>query len=38
MEIGYKGPIGIEHEPEEFNPSADLAASRVMLERWLKNA
>lgn len=34
-EIGYTGPLGIEHEPENFDPSEDVRASRVMLQTWL---
>jgi sugar phosphate isomerase/epimerase len=35
-EIGYSGPVDIEHEPERFDPSEDIRASRVMLESWIK--
>jgi L-ribulose-5-phosphate 3-epimerase len=33
--IGYDGAIGIEHEPETFDPSDDLRAMRAGLEEWL---
>ena len=31
---GFRGPIGIEHEPEEFDPSEDVRASRERAEQW----
>ena len=34
-EIGYGGAISVEHEPETFDPSDDLRAMRLQLERWL---
>jgi L-ribulose-5-phosphate 3-epimerase len=34
-EIGYQGPISIEHEPEDFDPRPDVAASKKMLDEWL---
>jgi L-ribulose-5-phosphate 3-epimerase len=33
--IGYTGAIAVEHEPETFDPSDDIRAMRVQLERWL---
>jgi predicted dehydrogenase/sugar phosphate isomerase/epimerase len=33
-ERGFRGPIGIEHEPEEFDPSDDVRVSRERVERW----
>ena len=33
--IGYTGTIAIEHEPETFDPSAEIAAMRAQLEEWL---
>jgi len=36
QEIGYTGPIGIEHEPEHYDPTQDVKASRELLEGWLK--
>jgi L-ribulose-5-phosphate 3-epimerase len=33
---GYQGCIGIEHEPEHFDPSEDLEASRILVESWLQ--
>jgi sugar phosphate isomerase/epimerase len=35
-EHGYTGPIGIEHEPESFDPREDVRVSKERLERWLK--
>jgi sugar phosphate isomerase/epimerase len=34
--IGYTGSISIEHEPADFDPAADIAASRALLEGWLQ--
>ncbi len=31
---GFRGPIAIEHEPEEFDPLPDLAASRQRVLDW----
>ena len=36
QEIGYTGPLGVEHEPEQGDPTEDIEASRAMLEGWLK--
>jgi sugar phosphate isomerase/epimerase len=33
--IGYRGDIAVEHEPETFDPSADVRAMRAQLESWL---
>jgi sugar phosphate isomerase/epimerase len=33
-EIGYSGPISIEHEPEHFDPMADIVLSRDRLRSW----
>lgn len=35
---GFRGPIGLEHEPEESNPSDDLRASRERVEQWWRAA
>jgi sugar phosphate isomerase/epimerase len=35
-DIGYKGVIGIEHEPEHFDPTPDVIESRRMIEAWMK--
>lgn len=35
-EIGYSGPMGIEHEPENFDPTQDVIDSRKRIEGWLK--
>ena len=32
---GYRGAISIEHEPEQGDPSRDIAEARRMLEAWL---
>lgn len=34
-EIGYGGAISIEHEPEQFDPTADVRASLRLLQEWL---
>ena len=34
-EVGYQGPLGIEHEPEHHDPTEDVKASRVLVEGWL---
>ena len=36
LELGYTGTISIEHEPPDFDPGADIAASRALLEGWLQ--
>ncbi|MEM6431461.1 MAG: sugar phosphate isomerase/epimerase [Deinococcota bacterium] len=33
--VGYTGELGIEHEPETFDPTDDLRASRVFVEDWM---
>jgi sugar phosphate isomerase/epimerase len=33
--IGYAGAIAVEHEPETFDPTADVRAMRGQLESWL---
>jgi L-ribulose-5-phosphate 3-epimerase len=35
-DIGYNGPLGIEHEPEHFDPTEDVRESKRLLEGWLK--
>ncbi len=37
LEIGYAGPVGIEHEPEDHDPTQDVLESRNMLKTWLGN-
>jgi hypothetical protein len=32
---GYDGAVAVEHEPETFDPSAELRAMRAELESWL---
>ena len=34
-EIGYAGPLGIEHEPEHYDPTAEVVAGRELVERLL---
>jgi sugar phosphate isomerase/epimerase len=34
--LGYAGAISVEHEPETYDPSTDVAAMRVQLEEWLR--
>ncbi len=36
--LGYRGGIGIEHEPEDFDPRPDALASRLLVEEWLRAA
>jgi L-ribulose-5-phosphate 3-epimerase len=33
--IGYSGAISVEHEPETYDPSSDIAEMRAELEGWL---
>jgi sugar phosphate isomerase/epimerase len=33
--IGYRGPIGVEHEPELHDPTEDCIANLGMLREWL---
>jgi L-ribulose-5-phosphate 3-epimerase len=35
-EISYTGPLGIEHEPEHYDPTEDVRESLRMLQGWLK--
>ncbi|HEY0946422.1 MAG TPA: sugar phosphate isomerase/epimerase [Opitutaceae bacterium] len=34
LTIGYSGPIGLEHEPEEFSPDADLRLGLARVRTW----
>ncbi|MBL8095558.1 MAG: sugar phosphate isomerase/epimerase [Anaerolineales bacterium] len=34
-EIGYTGPLTVEHEPEQGDPLPDVAASLALLKTWL---
>jgi len=36
QEIGYHGPISVEHEPEYHEPTEDIRASLAMLRAWLQ--
>lgn len=33
--VGYRGPISIEHEPEDFDPREDCRAGLADVRRWL---
>jgi L-ribulose-5-phosphate 3-epimerase len=35
-EMGYQGVLGIEHEPEHFDPTQDILESKRLLEQWLE--
>lgn len=35
QQMGYTGPLGIEHEPERFDPREDVGASLKLLQGWL---
>jgi sugar phosphate isomerase/epimerase len=35
-EVGYAGNVGVEHEPERFDPHEDVIESRKLLEGWLR--
>lgn len=37
-EIGFRGSIGIEHEPETFDPREEVRESRERVERWWQGA
>ena len=34
-QIGYSGPISVEHEPEHFDPADDMIANLAYLKEWL---
>lgn len=34
-QIGYSGPLCVEHEPESFDPTEDCAAALALLKGWL---
>lgn len=34
-QIGYSGPLCVEHEPEHFDPTEDCIASLALLKGWL---
>lgn len=34
-QIGYAGPLSIEHNPEDFDPTEDCRASLALLRAWL---
>lgn len=36
QEVGYVGPISIEHEPADSDPSEDLRSNLRMLQAWLR--
>jgi sugar phosphate isomerase/epimerase len=35
VRLGFQGPIGIEHEPEDHDPEPEIATSFERLRRWL---
>ena len=35
QDVGYAGALCVEHEPEGFDPTADVLASKRLLESWL---
>jgi L-ribulose-5-phosphate 3-epimerase len=35
QDIGYTGPISIEHEPEDFNPLKECRISLQRLQKWM---
>ena len=37
QQVGYTGPIAIEHEPEEYDPNPEVEASLKLLRSWLQN-
>ena len=34
--IGYTGSVGVEHEPEHFDPTQDVRESLKLLQEWMK--
>lgn len=34
-ELGYGGPIGIEHEPESYDPTEEIRQSHTRLKAWM---
>ena len=38
IELGYRGALSIEHEPEDFDPRPDCAAGLADLTAWIRNA
>lgn len=38
VRLGFRGPIGIEHEPEDHNPESDIATSFERMRHWLDEA
>jgi sugar phosphate isomerase/epimerase len=35
-EIGYKGGVSIEHEPEDHNPTEDVKVSYQRVQKWMR--
>jgi L-ribulose-5-phosphate 3-epimerase len=35
-DLGYQGVLGIEHEPEHFDPTQDVIECKRMVEEWIK--
>ncbi len=38
VELGYRGGISIEHEPERYSPNEECVANLGMLKQWLAQA
>lgn len=36
--LRYQGTVCVEHEPEDFDPTADVVASAAMLKAWLMSS
>jgi L-ribulose-5-phosphate 3-epimerase len=36
QQIGYTGPISVEHEPEHYSPNDECVAALALLEEWLR--
>ena len=38
VQIGYRGAISIEHEPDDYDPTDEVRAGRELVEAWLAGA
>ncbi len=36
-QLGYTGPISVEHEPDQFDPTDDLIANLQLLKEWMSS-
>jgi sugar phosphate isomerase/epimerase len=36
QQLGYSGSITVEHEPEHYDPSEEIAANLRLLKGWLR--